>query len=152
MTKARTPRLCINSLESVILYSSLNRSSNPSISSTTTSLYFFLYMKYIIPIKGIKVISTIGVRVSAKSLKVRPAYEPIIMLGGSPMRVAVPPMFEASTIGIRKFRGDVLRTRAISMITGVNSTILVTLSRNAEVTAVTSINITASGHIRPFAA
>ena len=36
-----------------------------------------------------------GVRAIAKSLNVRPVAEPIMMLGGSPISVAVPPMFDA---------------------------------------------------------
>ncbi len=39
--------------------------------------------------------TTTGARLRRKSAKLRPAAEPMRMLGGSPMRVAVPPMFEA---------------------------------------------------------
>ena len=38
-----------------------------------------------------------GVRFSRKSRKVSPLADPMRMFGGSPIRVAVPPMFEAST-------------------------------------------------------
>ena len=36
-----------------------------------------------------------GVRLRTKSLKVSPTCEPMMMLGGSPISVAVPPMLEA---------------------------------------------------------
>ena len=41
------------------------------------------------------VTTTTGVRARPKSLKVSPVAEPIMMLGGSPISVAVPPMFDA---------------------------------------------------------
>ncbi len=37
----------------------------------------------------------IGVSAMPKSLNVRPVAEPIMMFGGSPISVAVPPMFDA---------------------------------------------------------
>jgi len=75
-------------------------------------------------------------RATTKSMKVRPAYEPIMMLGGSPMRVAVPPTLEARTRGIRRWRGLRPREMEISMATPVNSSMVVTLSRKADETAV----------------
>ncbi len=42
-----------------------------------------------------KMSSTTGPRFTRKSMKSRPAAEPMRMFGGSPMRVAVPPMFDA---------------------------------------------------------
>ena len=36
-----------------------------------------------------------GARLTTKSLKDRPAAEPMMMFGGSPISVAVPPMLEA---------------------------------------------------------
>ena len=45
--------------------------------------------------------TTTGARLNRKSTKLRPAAEPIMMFGGSPIRVAVPPMFEANTSLIR---------------------------------------------------
>ena len=41
-------------------------------------------------------------QVDAKALKSRPASEPIRMLGGSPISVAVPPMFDENTSANRK--------------------------------------------------
>ena len=46
-----------------------------------------------------------AVRCSRKSPKVRPAPEPIMMLGGSPTSVAVPPMLEASASAMRNGMG-----------------------------------------------
>ena len=66
-----------------------------------------------------------------------------MMLGGSPIRVAVPPILEARISGMSKASGEIPRDRAISMDTGVNSSIVVTLSRNAEATAVKLIRIMA---------
>ena len=58
------------------------------------------------------------------------------MLGGSPMRVAVPPMFEAKIWLIRYGNGLTFRVRAIDRVTGVSSTTVVTLSRTAARSAV----------------
>ena len=81
---------------------------------------------------------TTGVKLMTNSLKVIPAYEPIMMLGGSPMSVAVPPKFEARISGIRNTNGDIPKTTAISSVTGVKRSMVVTLSRKALVTAVTT--------------
>jgi hypothetical protein len=43
-----------------------------------------------------------GVRWRTNSLKERLAAEPMMMLGGSPISVAVPPIFEAMTSAKRK--------------------------------------------------
>ena len=42
-----------------------------------------------------KIIKITGLTWTIKSIKLSLAAEPIIILGGSPMRVAVPPTFEA---------------------------------------------------------
>jgi hypothetical protein len=57
------------------------------------------------------------------------------MFGGSPMRVAVPPMFDARTCEIRKGTGVVSSRWAMKKMTGVKRTTVVTLSRNALITA-----------------
>ena len=59
------------------------------------------------------------------------------MLGGSPMRVAVPPMFEARTWLMRYGIGETPSLRATDSVTGVMSNTVVTLSRKAETPAVT---------------
>ena len=46
-------------------------------------------------------ITTIGVMWTRKSLKVSPARLAMMMLGGSPTRVAAPPMLDANTSAIR---------------------------------------------------
>src|SRR5215470_15075240 len=88
-----------------------------------------------------------GVRCRAKSLKVRPAAEPIMMLGGSPISVAVPPMFEAKICENRYGYGLTLSSAVMSIVTGTVSSTVVTLSRNAENTAVTTdiISMTPQG-------
>ncbi len=64
-----------------------------------------------------------------------------MMLGGSPISVAVPPTLEAKTSGMRKAIGLTFRVTAISMVTGIIRSMVVTLSRKAEATAVTTIRI-----------
>ena len=59
-----------------------------------------------------------------------------MMFGGSPMRVAVPPMFEAKIWLIRYGNGETPRVRAIDSVTGVSRTTVVTLSSTAARTAV----------------
>src|SRR5512135_3680948 len=66
------------------------------------------------------------------------AKEPMRMLGGSPIRVAVPPTFDAKTSGISRVKGLIFKVTAISMVTGISSSMVVTLSKKAEVTAVTT--------------
>ena len=61
-----------------------------------------------------------------------------MILGGSPIKVAVPPKFEARISGTRSTKGEIPSTTAISIVTGVKSNMVVTLSRNALVKAVTT--------------
>ena len=75
--------------------------------------------------------------------------EPIMMLGGSPIIVAAPPMFENNTSEIRIGIGFKSRTCAILIVTGVSRSIVVTLSKNAERTAVTLHKMTTNVHISP---
>ncbi len=85
-----------------------------------------------------------GARLTRKSSKPSPAAEPMRMLGGSPMRVAVPPMFEARISEIRYGTGETPRRCATERMTGVIRTTVVTLSRNAERTAVTVARMSSS--------
>src|SRR6266536_6639708 len=78
-----------------------------------------------------------GVRCTPKSLNVRPVAEPIMMLGGSPISVAVPPMFEAKICANRYGYGLTFSSSVMSIVTGTDRRTVVTLSRNAENTAVT---------------
>lgn len=87
---------------------------------------------------------TIGVMWSRKSLKERPAREPMMMLGGSPISVAAPPMLHAITSAIRygtTGRPSLLQTR---MVTGAISRTVVTLSSQGDSTAVARISRTIS--------
>jgi hypothetical protein len=58
------------------------------------------------------------VRFSMKSKNESPAPEPIRMLGGSPIRVAVPPIFDAMTMGRRSAAGRMPVAAAIRMAIG----------------------------------
>src|SRR4030095_15528678 len=88
-----------------------------------------------------------GVSASAKSLNVSPVAEPIMMFGGSPISVAVPPMFDAKICAKRYGYGLTLSSSVMRRVTGTVSSTVVTLSRKAENTAVTIdiINMTPQG-------
>ena len=58
------------------------------------------------------------------------------MFGGSPISVAAPPMFDASTSAISIGTAETLSVCATAIVTGAISTTVVTLSRKADVTAV----------------
>ena len=87
-----------------------------------------------------------GVRCSPKSLNVRFAAEPIMMFGGSPIRVAVPPMFDEMICAKRKGYGLTFSADVMCSVTGTVSSTVVTLSRNAENTAVTTHIISSTPH------
>jgi hypothetical protein len=82
-------------------------------------------------------------------VKLRFARLPMMMFGGSPMSVAAPPMFEASTSAIRYGTGENPSRAHIRMVTGATSITVVTLSSNAETTPVTRINSTSIRYGRP---
>ena len=65
-----------------------------------------------------------------------------MILGGSPMSVAVPPMLEERISVNRKGTGLVFKIRQMVMVMGPTSRTVVTLSRKAEKTAVMIINAT----------
>ena len=73
---------------------------------------------------------------SRKSLNDKPARLAMMMFGGSPTRVAAPPMLEAKTSAIRNGTGLMSRRSQTSSVTGAISRTVVTLSRNAEAIAV----------------
>jgi hypothetical protein len=91
--------------------------------------------------------STIGPMWTRKSLNDRPARLPMMMFGGSPINVAAPPMFDASTSAIRNGTGLTPSRSHTSNVTGATSSTVVTLSSIADATAVISVNriITRSG-------
>src|SRR3990170_2928220 len=76
----------------------------------------------------------IGIMLTRKSIKVRPAALPMRMLGGSPMSVAAPPILEASASEMRKGTALTRSDPATKIVTGAISTTVVTLSRKAEAT------------------
>ena len=61
-----------------------------------------------------------------------------MMFGGSPMSVAVPPMFEAMICVSRNGIGERRSLLVMENVTGTMSSTVVTLSRNPEKTAVMS--------------
>ncbi len=88
-----------------------------------------------------------GARLTRKSLNDRSARLAMMMFGGSPMRVAVPPMLDAIASAIRKGTGGTPSRSQTSKVTGAISSTVVTLSSAAEATAVirTSRTMTANG-------
>ena len=82
--------------------------------------------------------NTHGVQFLMKSMKPMCSFNmlPMMMFGGSPICVAVPPIFEYMTSGSRKGSGFMFIIRDSSMVTGAISSMVVTLSRKAEHTAV----------------
>jgi len=92
-----------------------------------------------------------GVRLAAKVRKSRWAALPIRILGGSPIRVAVPPILEARISAIRNGTGLSWRLAATNRVTGATSTTIVTLSSRAELSAVTRDRMAriANGRPRP---
>ena len=78
---------------------------------------------------------------------VRPAMR---MFGGSPISVAVPPMFEATISMTISGIGSMSSASASRNVIGTTSRIVVRLSRNADSTAVViaSASTTASGRPR----
>ena len=53
----------------------------------------------------------------------------IMMLGGSPTRVAAPPMFDSMASEIRKGTGFIRNRRVMSIVSGAKIMTVVTLSR-----------------------
>ena len=85
-----------------------------------------------------------------KSLKLKLAAEPIMILGGSPTRVATPPVLESKASEIRKGMGDIPRISAIKIETGAISTKVVTLSRNMDNTVVIPPRMSSNFHGSPW--
>ena len=74
-----------------------------------------------------------------------------MMLGGSPMSVAVPPMFDASISVMKNGMGLTSSSLHTVSVMGPMSSTVVTLSRNAESTAVSSTNSSMIFQGSPFA-
>ena len=77
-----------------------------------------------------------GPRLTRKSLNDRPERLAMMMFGGSPISVAVPPMLEARTSAMRYASGRTPIRWHTSSVTGATSSTVVTLSRSAEAPAV----------------
>ncbi len=73
----------------------------------------------------------------------------MMMFGGSPISVAVPPMLEAITSMITSGSGSMSSASASRNVIGTMSRIVVRLSRNAESTAVVSERETTTASGRP---
>ena len=89
--------------------------------------------------------ATIGASSRTKSMNESPAALPIMMFGGSPMRVAVPPIFEENTSVIKNGPGLISSFSAIANVMGIARMTVVTLSRNALTKAVKNAS---AGRIR----
>ena len=87
--------------------------------------------------KTIIIITNTGrVKFQIKSINENPAALPIIMFGGSPIKVAVPPIFDEN-ISVSKYGiGFISSFLAIANVIGKTRITVVTLSKNALVTAV----------------
>ena len=72
-------------------------------------------------------------------MKVKLAALPIIMFGGSPINVAVPPTLEAIISAIKKGTGLTFKISQITIVIGPISNTVVTLSRTPESIAVINI-------------
>jgi hypothetical protein len=70
-----------------------------------------------------------GARFIIKSIKDKWAALPIIMLGGSPIKGAVPPMLEAIISDNTRGTGDISKFSQIAKVIGTINIIVVTLSR-----------------------
>ena len=84
----------------------------------------------------IKIIIEINVRFSTNAMKSSPTALPIMMFGGSPMSVAVPPMFDAKICEMRYGMTSTLSCDVMLNVIGTVSRTVVTLSRRAEQTIV----------------
>ena len=79
-----------------------------------------------------------------KSLNVRPARLPMMMFGGSPIRVPTPPMLLAMAIATRNSSGRTPSREQTSRVTGAISSTVVTLSSIADAMAVIRQSSTSS--------
>ena len=84
----------------------------------------------------IKITTTTGPSATRKSINPNPVALPIIMFGGSPISVAVPPIFAIKISGTKKGIGFSSRVSVITKVTGTINKTVVTLSSSAEAKAV----------------
>ena len=96
----------------------------------------FLKQKYKIVIFTTKIIATMPVS-SCKNVKnENPALLPMIMFGGSPISVAVPPILDMRISIIKKGTAFMSNFFATRKVIGITRITVVTLSKNADATAV----------------
>ncbi len=112
----------------------------------------FLYISWKINITAASTIITIGAKFLIKSINPNPAAEPIIILGGSPINVAVPPILEEITSGRTKGIGSSSKVSVITNVIGTISKMVVTLSSSADASAVNSEKTTIIFHGSPLTA
>ena len=77
-----------------------------------------------------------GRRMIKKALNESPAADPISILGGSPISVAVPPMFERKASAIRRGTGLIRNLSATRIVTGAIRIMTVALFNTMEITVV----------------
>ena len=120
--------------------------------STVPSSIFFSYTIFISRISTTRMNSTAKPVLSRKSIKDRCAALPIMIFGGSPIKVAVPPTLDARICPIRNGTGSIFSIRAMAMDIGPTSSTVVTLSKIAESTAVIRVKATMIFHGSPCTA
>ena len=91
-----------------------------------------------------------GSECNKNALNVKSAAEPIMMFGGSPTKVAVPPTFESIASTRRIGVALIESMRAIIIVIGTIKMIVVTLSRIIESTAVSVPSANISNHGLPL--
>jgi hypothetical protein len=84
--------------------------------------------------------STTGAMFTKKALNDKPLRAPMMIFGGSPTRVAAPPMLEANTSAMRNGTGLISSRSHSSSVTGAINNTETTLGRMADDRAITSIS------------
>ena len=97
-----------------------------------------------------RITATTTVNSFKKSINDNPAALPIIIFGGSPINVAVPPIFDAKISVIKNGNGLISNCFAIKKVTGIIKITVVTLSKNADVTAVKTPKVNKTSFGCPF--
>src|SRR5574341_198658 len=110
----------------------------------------FLNKNFSMNIDATSEMPIVGPKWNMNALKSMPAAEPMRMLGGSPMSVAVPPTLDASTCASMNGTGDSLKILNIEIVIGTIRSTVVTLSMNIDVMAVKTLIMTSSFHMLPF--
>ena len=134
----RTPRsspIRIGTVRSSSSRSSIERrasSSSTRLRACGATWSCDLYARYNKPVTATNDTAAIGARFTMKSVKVRSVAPAMMMFGGSPINVAVPPMLEAITSMITSGIGSISRASASRNVIGTTSRIVVRLSRNAD--------------------